>query len=216
MPSVSDFLIERLENAKVEHVFGLPGDYVLNFYDKLSKSEDINLINTTDESHAGFAADAYSRIKGIGCVCVTYSVGGLKLANATACAFAEKSPLIVICGSPGVKERESGVLLHHMVRSFESQKEVFDSITCASVVLDNPATAGYEIDRVFEALHYYKQPIYIELPRDIADKPIGYDVKLGTPESPESDPQNLNESLEEVISWIEDSENPVICEQLEV
>jgi indolepyruvate decarboxylase len=216
MPSVSDFLIERLENAKVEHVFGLPGDYVLNFYDKLSKSEAINLINTTDESHAGFAADAYSRIKGIGCVCVTYSVGGLKLANATACAFAEKSPLIVICGSPGVKEREGGVLLHHMVRSFESQKEVFDSITCASVVLDNPATAGYEIDRVFEALHYYKQPIYIELPRDIADKPIGYDVKLGTPKSPESDPQNLNESLEEVISWIEDAENPIILAGVEL
>jgi indolepyruvate decarboxylase len=216
MPSVSDFLIERLENAKVEHVFGLPGDYVLNFYDKLSKSEAINLINTTDESHAGFAADAYSRIKGIGCVCVTYSVGGLKVANATACAFAEKSPLIVICGSPGVKEREGGVLLHHMVRSFESQKEVFDSITCASVVLDNPATAGYEIDRVFEALHYYKQPIYIELPRDIADKPIGYDVKLGTPKSPESDPQNLNESLEEVISWIEDAENPIILAGVEL
>ena len=35
MPSVSDFLIERMKNAGIQHVFGVPGDYVLNFYKKL-------------------------------------------------------------------------------------------------------------------------------------------------------------------------------------
>ena len=39
MPSVSDFLIERMKNAGIQHVFGVPGDYVLNFYKKLSDCE---------------------------------------------------------------------------------------------------------------------------------------------------------------------------------
>ena len=217
MPSVSEFLIERMENAGVKHVFGVPGDYVLNFYKKLSDAKNVELVTTTDENHAGFAADAYARVAGIGCVCVTYNVGAAKLINAVQCAYAERSPLIVISGSPGIKERGEGVLLHHMVRSFECQKEVFENFTCASVVLDNPNRAGYEIDRVFEALDHYKQPIYIELPRDIADKALSYDVyKQGTPESPVTDEQNLKEAIEEVSAWIESAQKPVILAGVEV
>jgi len=138
MPSVADFLIDRMDNAGIRHVFGVPGDYVLNFYKKLDDYDDIKLINATDENHAGFAADAYARVNGVGCVCVTYNVGALKISNAVACAYAERSPLVVISGSPGMKERKDGIMLHHMVRSFDCQREVFEKITCASTVLDNP------------------------------------------------------------------------------
>lgn len=209
MPSVSEFLIERLNNNSVKHVFGLPGDYVLNLYKKISNSS-INLINVTDENNAGFAADAYARIQGIGCVCVTYNVGALKVANAIACAYAERSPVILISGSPGLKERKEGVLLHHMVRSFDCQKHIFENITCASTILDNPAKAGYEIDRVFECLHHHKQPIYIELPRDVAETPIGYDMDLLTPKRPQSDQQNLQEAIEEIENWLTIAKKPVI------
>lgn len=217
MPSVADFLMERMEHAGIKHVFGVPGDYVLNFYKKVSDSENIDMVNCTDEAHAGFAANSYARVKGIGAVCVTYNVGALKLANSVACAYAERCPVVVISGSPGIKEREEGMLLHHMVRSFECQKEVFENLTCASVVLDDPTTAGLKIDRAFEALHHHKQPIYIELPRDVADKPIVYDVyRQGTPVTPISDEQNLEESLKEVKEWIENSKNPVILAGVEL
>lgn len=216
MASVSEFLIERLHSLGVDHAFGVPGDYVLKFYDELNKSE-IDVINSTDENHAGFSADAYARSKGVGCVVITYNVGALKVANAVACAYAEKSPVIVISGSPGIKERQEGVLLHHMVRSFDCQREVFKNITCAQVVLDNPSTAGFEIDRALNALMHNKLPVYIELPRDVADKPIGYDVNVvGTPAEPESDVENLEESLNEVVAWVNESENPVILAGVEV
>lgn len=211
MPSVAEFLIERLGSIGIKHCFGLPGDYVLNFYKKLSDSKQIEIINCTDENHAGFAADAYARVNGAGCVCVTYNVGALKIANAVACAYAERSPLVVISGSPGLNERKEGMLLHHMVRSFECQKDIFENITCASVVLDDPSRAGYDIDRVLHKLQEHKQPVYIELPRDVADKPINYDVyKQGTPKFKESDRENLVEALEEVKAWISTAKNPVI------
>src|SRR5512143_2702901 len=98
--SVGDYLIQRLYDLNVRHVFGIPGDYVLGFYDRLQNSP-LRLINTSDEQGAGFAADAYARVRGLGAVCVTYCVGGLKVTNTTAEAFAEKSPVVVISGAPG-------------------------------------------------------------------------------------------------------------------
>ena len=64
----------------------------------------------THEPGAGFAADAYARINGIGLVCVTYCVGGLNVLNAIAGAYAEKSPVVVVSGAPGRKDREKDPL----------------------------------------------------------------------------------------------------------
>src|SRR5882757_1199908 len=164
--SIGEYLIQRLHAHGVRHVFGIPGDYVLGFYEMLRKSE-LTTITTCDEQGAGFAADAYARLRGLGVVCVTYCVGGLKVANTTAEAFAEKSPVVVISGAPGMKEREKNPLLHHKVREFDTQKKVFEQLTIASTVLSDPQTAFQEIDRVLHAALRYKRPVYIELPRDI-------------------------------------------------
>src|SRR5882762_2841059 len=169
-PSIGQYLIDQLHDHGVRHVFGIPGDYVLGFYDQLSKSK-LSIINTCDEQGAGFAADAYARVRGLGAVCVTYCVGGLKVANTTAEAFAEKSPVVVISGAPGMKEREKNPLLHHKVREFDTQKKVFEQLTIASTVLSDPQTAFQEIDRVLHAALRYKRPVYIELPRDMASVP---------------------------------------------
>ena len=164
--SIGNYLIQRLHDHGVRHVFGIPGDYVLGFYDQLAKSK-LAIINTCDEQGAGFAADAYARVRGLGAVCVTYCVGGLKIANTTAEAFAEKSPVVVISGAPGMREREKNPLLHHKVREFDTQKRVFEQLTVASTVLSDPQTAFAEIDRVLHAALRFKRPVYIELPRDM-------------------------------------------------
>src|ERR671924_1384205 len=113
--TIGDYLIERLYAHGVRHVFGIPGDYVLGFYEQLLRSP-LRIINTCDEQGAGFAADAYARVRGLGVVCITYCVGGLKVINTTAQAYAEKSPVVVISGSPGISEQMRNPLLHHKVR----------------------------------------------------------------------------------------------------
>src|SRR6266436_2286538 len=168
-PGIGDYLIQRLYDHGVRHVFGIPGDYVLGFYDLLHRSP-LRIINTCDEQGAGFAADGYARVRGLGAVCVTYCVGGLKVANTTAEAFAEKSPVVVISGAPGMKEREKNPLLHHKVREFDTQKKVFEQLTIASTVLSDPQTAFQEIDRVLHAALHFKRPVYIELPRDMVSQ----------------------------------------------
>src|SRR4051812_24690265 len=104
MPTVADFLIDRLKTAGVKHVFGVTGEFVAPLFERIAAS-DMGLVTTADEAAAGFAADAYARVSGIGCVVATYNVGALKLVNSVACAFAERSPLVVISGAPSTKER---------------------------------------------------------------------------------------------------------------
>ena len=164
--SIGEYLIRRLRESGVRDIFGVPGDYILAFYAMLEKSP-IRLIGCTREDCAGFAADGYARVNGIGALCVTYCVGGLSVCNAVACAYAEKSPVVVVSGSPGLRERFNNPLLHHRVKDFTTQAEVFHRLCAADAVLDDPQTAFAEIDRVLGAVLRYKRPGYIELPRDL-------------------------------------------------
>ena len=212
--SIGAYLIQRLHTLGVRHVFGIPGDYVLGFYDMLQRSK-LQIINTCDEQGAGFAADAYARVKGLGAVCVTYCVGGLKIANPTAEAFAEKSPVVVISGAPGMKEREKNPLLHHKVREFDTQKKVFDQLTVASTVLSDAQTAFAEVDRVLHAALRYKRPVYIELPRDKVSVPgvVGHKPQAI---HEESNHDTLRESVAEAVAMINSAKKPVILADVEV
>src|SRR5438874_2326446 len=211
---IGEYLIQRLYAHGVRHVFGIPGDYVLGFYDLLSKSK-LRIINTCDEQGAGFAADAYARVRGLGAVCVTYCVGGLKVANTTAEAFAEKSPVVVISGAPGMKEREKNPLLHHKVREFDTQAKVFKELTIASTVLSDPQTALQEIDRVLHAALRYKRPVYIELPRDLVSVP-GIPHYRPSEIHETSDRAVLKAALAEAEEMINRAKKPVIIADVEI
>ncbi len=214
LSTISGYLIQRLSAHGIRHVFGIPGDYVLSLFHELQCSQ-LRVINTCDEQGAGFAADAYARISGMGAVCITYCVGGLKVTNTTAQAFAEKSPVIVISGAPGTNERTRSPLLHHKVRDFNTQLKVFEQLTVASTVLDNPQTACREIDRVFTAALRHKRPVYIELPRDMVLAPVSLDnVSEEKPET--SDNNTLNEALREACQMINASKRPVIIAGIEL
>src|SRR6185503_17397358 len=175
----------------------------------------LRLVNTCDEQGAGFAADAYARVRGLGVVCVTYCVGGLKIANTTAEAFAEKSPVVVISGAPGIKEREKNPLLHHKVRDFDTQAKVFKELTAASTVLNDPQIAPREIDRVLHAAVRYKRPVYVELPRDMVHAhclPPPRPVDLHE----SSNPHTLRAALGEAVAMINAARHPVILADVEV
>jgi indolepyruvate decarboxylase len=198
----------------LKDVFGIPGDFVLGFYGMLEKSP-IRIVGTCNELNAGYAADGYARIKGIGAVCVTYSVGGLSLINAIAGAYAEKSPVIVISGAPGVDERAQNLLLHHRVGAFSTQREIFERVTAASTCLDDPLTAFREIDRCLDAAVTQKRPVYIELPRDqITVVPRHQDVPA--PVKVTSNAAALAEALTETSARINAAKQPVILAGIEV
>lgn len=212
--SIGQYLIRRLQDYGLQDLFGIPGDFVLNFYGMLEESP-IRVIGMTREDCVGYAADGYARVNGLGAVCVTYCVGGLSLCNSVAGAYAEKSPVVVISGAPGIEERRTDPLLHHRVRDFNTQREVFEKITVATASLDDPLTAFREIDRCLEAAVRYRRPVYLELPRDrVRTKPL-------FPHEPsshvaQSNPDALREAIEEAGQLIDKCKKPVILAGVEI
>lgn len=212
--SIGEYLIRRLGDYSLRHVFGVPGDYVLGFYSMLEHSS-LELVNCTREDCAGYAADAYARINGIGALCVTYGVGGLSVVNSTAGAWAEKSPVVVISGAPGLSERSDRPLLHHCVREWSTQLEVFEKVTAACAEITDPDTAFREIDRVLDVCFRQKRPVYIELPRDMVDVvPDSIRPYAAPPRA--SDPAALAEAVREAVERIEQAQAPVIIAGVEL
>ena len=212
--SIGQYLIKRLQDYGIHDTFGIPGDYILNFYSMLEASP-INTVGCTREDCAGYAADAYARIHGMGAVVVTYCVGGLSVANSIAGAFAEKSPVVLISGAPGLRERVNNPLLHHKVRGFDTQYQVFEKLCCAGAELLDPATAFREIDRVLDTCARFKRPVYLELPRDMVDvvPSIAYTYHS---QQPASNEHALEESTDEALRLLNQCKRPMILAGVEV
>jgi indolepyruvate decarboxylase len=212
--SIGAYLLDQLARAGVGHVFGVPGDYVLRFYDLLVHSPILH-IGTTREDTAAFAADGYARCRGVGALAVTYGVGALNVVNAVAGAYAESSPVVVISGAPGVREQREDPLIHHRFGPFNFQREIFERITCAAVVLDDPLTAFRQIDRALAMARRHSKPVYIELPRDMVDMP-GFPVPREDLLEPTSDPLALQEAVEETVQRLEQAKSPAVLAGVEL
>jgi len=213
-PTVGSFLFDYLYNQGVHQAFGLPGDFALPTIRWLQNSK-IELLTMTHEPSVGFAADAYARVHGLGVACVTYCVGGLNMLNSIACAYAEKSPVIVISGGPSPGDRKHDPLLHHKVKTFDTQRRIYDEVTCASAVLLDPETAAEEIIRVVREVQAHCRPGYIEVPYDVVDMPIRL-PKIRNEPAAESDAENLEAALNEVMERIASAKKPVIVADVEL
>ena len=147
MITVGQYLFQRLESLGVQHIFGVPGDYVLDLMDVLTATP-IELVCNCNELNAGYAADAYARLRGIGAVCVTYGVGGFSLLNAVVGAYAERVPLVVISGAPNSAMRQdNNLLLHHTTGDYNLQFSIMEKVTVAAEILSDASQAANQIDR---------------------------------------------------------------------
>ncbi len=212
--TVGTYLIKRLEQAGVKHIFGIPGDYVLGLFECLEKS-GLKVVCTCNELNAGYAADAYARLNGISAVCVTYGVGGFSLFNAVVGAYAERIPLVVISGAPRVFERAHRHLLHHTIGDMNLQYAMYEKITVASCALISPEQAPTQIDAAIEACLKFKRPVYIEVPIDIVFMPCRKPGPLLMDTTITSDTPSLDEAVSEAVTLLEKAGQPVILAGVE-
>ncbi len=217
--SVGSYLIDRLYDLGVRHIFGVPGDFSLKFCKLLENGKKISFIGTTREDTAGFAADGYARRldQGIGVVLVTHGVGALSTVNPIAGAYAESSPVLVISGAPGLRERMEHPLIHHSFGTRDAQRRIFQNITCKTTVIDDLHTASREMDAVLECIWNLKKPGYIELPRDMIDRVINTDRGLDSfCQYRPSDGESLNEAVTETLERLKKAKSPVLLAGVEL
>ncbi|MCX6921795.1 MAG: thiamine pyrophosphate-binding protein, partial [Verrucomicrobia bacterium] len=213
--TVSRYLLSRLHHIGVKHLFGVPGDYNLDFLDEVLVSS-IRWVGNCNELNAGYAADGYARLNGVGAAVVTYGVGGLSILNAVAGAFAEHVPLIVINGAPPARRRESGAMVHHLVSNYYLQLDIYRKITADAALLADPKTAPDEIDRVLRNCLALKLPAYLELPADITRAKCRAPGDFLPAASPASNQDSLSECIAEAVEILDNASHPLILAGVEL
>lgn len=204
-----DHLVRRFREVGCDEAFGIVGDFALRMFDGLTRA-GFPIRVTMDEQGAGFAADAYARLRGLGVVAVTYGAGGLKVANAAANAWAEQVPLLVLSGAPGVAERAGDPMLHHKVKDFQTQLRVFEDLTCAQAVLTSGHTAADEIDRVLSCMLSEQRPGYLEVPRDLIGVPIELPTGHVDVGLPPVDDVALSEAVADILQHLSQARTATI------
>ncbi|HEM7943811.1 thiamine pyrophosphate-binding protein [Citrobacter freundii] len=170
--SVADYLLDRLAGCGVGHLFGVPGDYNLQFLDHVIEHPNVCWVGCANELNAAYAADGYARVSGVGALLTTFGVGELSAINGIAGSYAEYVPVLHIVGAPCRGAQRRGELMHHTLGDgdFQHFYRMQQAVTTASAVLDEQ-NACYEIDRVLRTMLIERRPGYLMLPADVAKQP---------------------------------------------
>ncbi len=213
--NISQYILQRLHQLGAKHLFGVCGDVVLGFMEQVTKGP-VKQINCCNELNAGYAADGYARVHGLGVVVTTFTVGPLSAINAIGGAFAEDIPVVMITGAPERRHALSKKMLHHTLRSeYSVARNMFRDITVACEYLDDVTKIPQQIDSALAKCLYYKKPIYLELPADLVVTPCAAPGPFNYLEK-SSDRDTLDEAANEISALLSSSKQPVILVGWEV
>ncbi|EMB0654514.1 alpha-keto acid decarboxylase family protein [Salmonella enterica] len=169
--TVADYLLDRLAGCGIGHLFGVPGDYNLQFLDHVIDHPTLRWVGCANELNAAYAADGYARMSGAGALLTTFGVGELSAINGIAGSYAEYVPVLHIVGAPCSAAQQRGELMHHTLGDgdFRHFYRMSQAISVASSILDEQ-NACFEIDRVLGEMLAARRLGYIMLPADVAKK----------------------------------------------
>ncbi|KAF1348221.1 thiamine pyrophosphate enzyme [Lizonia empirigonia] len=170
---LAEYLFIRLKQLGVGAVHGVPGDFNLDLLDYVEPS-GLLWVGNANELNAGYAADGFSRIAGLGALVTTFGVGELSAINAIAGAYAERAPVVHIVGTPNRETQDGRLRVHHTFNdgNFRRFGQMHAHVTVAQVSLRDPTTAPEEIDRILQQCLLHSRPVYIEVPVDLVRAPV--------------------------------------------
>ena len=90
--------VARFLAQHVRRVFVVNGGACLHLIHSIAECEGIDYICPHHEQSAGFAADAYARIQGLGCTIATSGPGATNLITPIAASYYDSVPVLYITG----------------------------------------------------------------------------------------------------------------------
>src|SRR5258708_28817183 len=167
--TIGAFLLRRLRELGVSHIFGVAGDFNLEFLEQLAEMPGMQWVGCCNELNAAYAADGHARTCGLSALVTTYGVGDLSAICGVAGSYAEHLPVVAIVGAPPLADIERQNLLHHTAGSGDFR----DMMTCVAQFRRTharltPQTAAAKIDRCLISFVREKRPVYLQLPSDLA------------------------------------------------
>jgi len=183
--TVIQYVLRRLNEIGVDDIFGVAGDYAFPVNDAIVEHRAINWIGCCNELNAGYAADGYARMRGVGALCTTFGVGELAAMSAIAGSYSEHVAVFHLVGAPNLATQEGRALVHHTLGNgeFDLFSRMAEPIVCASAIM-TPQNVASETERLIAEALYHRRPVYMAFPSDVADVPVlGVAPPASTPTS---------------------------------
>ena len=95
---VSHAVAQFLRAQGIRHVFCVSGGASLWIIHGIAETEGIEFVCPQHEQAAGFAADAYARLTGLGCALGTSGPGATNLLTPLAASFYDSIPVLYLTG----------------------------------------------------------------------------------------------------------------------
>jgi acetolactate synthase-1/2/3 large subunit len=213
---LADYVMQRVAEAGVGHVFMVPGGGAMHLIDALGRRQDIEFVCTLHEQAAAIAAEAYARVtNNLGVVLVTTGPGGTNALTGVAGAWLESTPCLIISGQ--VKRTD----LKGALRVRQRGPQELDVVSLATpitkyaaTVLD-PLTIGYELDK---AMHLARAgrpgPVWLDIPLDVQAAQVEPSELIRYHEpiagDPAVDERMLMDQIGEAIELLNAAERPVL------
>ncbi|QSS52791.1 pyruvate decarboxylase [Histoplasma capsulatum var. duboisii H88] len=210
---IAHYLFTRLHQVGIRAVHGLPGDYNLVALDYLPNC-GLQWVGNCNELNAGYAADGYARVNGMGALVTTFGVGELSALNAVAGSYSEFVPVVHIVGQPSTASQRDGMLLHHTLANgdFNVFANMSANISCYVAKLNDPHEAAALIDSAIRECWIRSRPVYITLPTDMTKKKVEGE-RLKTPidlKRPENEVEKEEYVVDIVLKYLHAAKSPVI------
>ncbi|GAA5142852.1 thiamine pyrophosphate-dependent enzyme [Thalassotalea piscium] len=177
LPTLGEVMGDVIQFFGGEKVYGVGGDFAANLIAALDTK--LNVLPSSNEMHAGFSACAQAEVSGMGFCLTTYMVGSLPCVTAAGLAVTESLPVVFISGAPAESEI-SNQAIHHTIHPNASWKTQYDNALNAYTALgikverlqgdrasSQPNIAGNRFYHLVAHAYKTKQPVFIEVPRDL-------------------------------------------------
>jgi acetolactate synthase I/II/III large subunit len=179
MTTVGDHLVERMREAGISVLCGLPTSRLDSLLVRASQDEGFQIVLARHEGGAGYLADGFARASGKPAAVFAAGPGATNVITAVANASVNHVPMLVITGEVSVTEYG----LHSQQDTSEDGLGLgatFRRLCRCSVSIESVANARTKIDRAFRALASIPGgPVHIALPRDLVDEALPVQ-QLGT------------------------------------
>ncbi|KAI1757599.1 thiamine diphosphate-binding protein [Xylaria castorea] len=209
---LAEYLFTRLKQLGIGAVHGVPGDFNLTLLDYVEPA-GLQWVGNANELNAGYAADGYARIKGIGALITTFGVGELSAVNAIAGAYAERAAVVHIVGTPDRPTQDARTMVHHTFNDGEFGRfaQMAAHVTVAQVDLKDPRTSPEHIDYALTQCLLHSRPVYIQVPVDMVSVPVSAERLQSEIRLPPTEPSAYsNEVIDKVLEKIYAAKQPTI------
>ena len=208
-----DYLMDRLYEAGVHHVFFVPGTGDMHLTVAHARKEELTAISMHHEQAAGMAAITYAKCnEKLGACVVTTGCGGTNAITACLHAWQDSVPCIFISGQAARHQtiRNSNVLLRQKGRQEADIVSIVTSITKWAVMINEPQDSASIIDKaIFTATTGRKGPVWLDIPLDVQSAIVDTDA-MAHYECKEEKPIISAEDMKEIQSALANAQRPVL------